>query len=129
MPNDVDQCLYLQPAGIDDDGDGVDDGCDPEISNPMERLKDAISVKADKSLAVIAPRNTGNIDSSHEDIIDWQATDKAASFLETKGDAGIGARHDTALQIAGTIALSAILGLGITLWIKISRRKNEAKSG
>ena len=129
VPNDVDQCLYLQPAGIDDDGDGVDDGCDPEISNPVERLKDAISVKADKSLAVIAPRNTGNIDSSHEDIIDWQATDKAASFLETKGDAGIGARHDTALQIAGTIALSAIVGLGITLWIKISRRKNEAKSG
>jgi lysophospholipase L1-like esterase len=34
IPNSLDQCQYIQPAGIDKDMDGIDDGCDPEITEP-----------------------------------------------------------------------------------------------
>ncbi len=32
IPNEQDHCTYIEPVGVDADEDGVDDGCDPEVS-------------------------------------------------------------------------------------------------
>src|SRR5690606_18188025 len=34
IPNEDEQCLIVQPAGVDYDQDGIDDACDPEITEP-----------------------------------------------------------------------------------------------
>jgi len=31
VSDDIDPCLFISPANLDDDGDGLDDACDPEI--------------------------------------------------------------------------------------------------
>lgn len=36
IANNVDECLYIEPAGVDSDGDGVDDGCDAVITEPVQ---------------------------------------------------------------------------------------------
>lgn len=38
IPNNHDQCQYIEPVGLDADMDGVDDGCDPEVADIKNSL-------------------------------------------------------------------------------------------
>ena len=44
VPNSSDNCEYIQPVGMDEDGDGIDDGCDPEIVKPKNSSNKELTV-------------------------------------------------------------------------------------
>lgn len=37
MPDAADRCTYIKPVGIDEDEDGIDDGCDASIGTKLEK--------------------------------------------------------------------------------------------
>lgn len=68
MLNNDDQCQFIEPIGVDEDKDGIDDGCDGEIGQP--RVVDSnTSAEGDvvgDAGAISELRNTTNPDSSSE---------------------------------------------------------------
>lgn len=44
IPNESDQCSFIQPANIDQDKDGIDDACDPFIDEPPVPKKPTVGL-------------------------------------------------------------------------------------
>lgn len=121
IPNDTDRCLYIQPVGIDEDGDGIDDGCDPEIGSPVDTLKQAIASNRSTYTASKIDENTKRAVLNERPIIDWQGTDQDPNLYES--ESGTSLHNSDRVGIISIFALGAILVLGISLWIKITQRK------
>lgn len=71
--NENEECLAVEPAGVDEDRDGVDDACDPEISEPpADTTPPLVTGTADRQ-----PNQHGwyNADAT----INWSSTDPEPS--------------------------------------------------
>jgi hypothetical protein len=69
IPNDGEKCLAVEPANVDFDRDGIDDACDPEITEPPA---DAIP-----PMVIGTPDRSADANGwyNHDVTINWTATD------------------------------------------------------
>lgn len=130
IPNDVDQCQYIQPANVDADNDGIDDGCDPEIppiiTTPLTNSQPGNALIApDKSLA----RNslTATLQSSTTPNQPYWVNSRIPTPSLLKDTPSRHAAASTTIslpfwQFIAIVAISAILTLGI-IWSKLRKAK------
>lgn len=73
IPNSNEECLAVQPANVDEDRDGIDDACDPEITEPP--------VDTTPPVVTGAPDKNANANGWHNSdvTIHWTATDPEPS--------------------------------------------------
>lgn len=59
IPDTADKCLFITPANIDADSDGIDDACDPEIGVPKEpyRIRAGVAANSEDPQRFYIERN------------------------------------------------------------------------
>lgn len=129
IPNNVDQCQYIQPANVDADNDDIDDGCDPEVppitTTPLTNGRPNNTLAApDKSLArnSLAATLQGSTTPSQPQ---WINSPISPSLL--KDAFSRQATRSTTIslpfwQFIVIVAISGILTLGI-IWSKLRKAK------
>ena len=126
IPNGDDRCNYIEPLGVDADGDGIDDGCDAEIATRYSAQTPAVNSYTGSTIGQMPEPGVGVRDDgvsvplslSQQSVDDWNAVRKEAI-------AKTGLRQERAAGLSPWAGLLVIICFGAGILLHVRKRRRQ----